>query len=221
MTVQIQVQRLIDLGVPDLAGVSAELLLKAGDDLLDRAGTTLVVHPSFVPASALASLLSHAGKPGFVVSDMTDVDEFVPAKDVHVPESPLYLVTDIDRGDDMRNWSPEEALAEIESRGRTPLTISEGISWLLQQPERLEPNFCFMCIASRKPKRTGFDARTPAIWISGGTGHDGPGRRGAPKVGWCWWRNRHTWLGVASAARRDPPDGPVSQPSVSAARSST
>ncbi len=202
MSVQTQVQRLIDLGVPDLAGVSVELLVKAGNDLLDGAGTTLVVHPSLVPASALAPLMSHAGKPGFVVSDMTDLDDFVPTKDVDVPESPLYLVTDVDRGDDMRNWSPEEALAEIESRGRSPLTISEGISWLLQEPERLEPNFCFMCIGSRKPKRTGFDARTPAVWISGGTGHDGPRQRDAPKVGWCWWRNRHTWLGIASAAVR-------------------
>ena len=202
MSVQIQVQRLIDLGVADLAGVSAELLVKAGNDLPEGAGTTLVVHPSLVPASALAPLMSHAGKPGFVVSDMADLHDFVPTKDVDVPESPLYLVSDIDRGDDMRNWSPEEALAEIESRGRSPLTISEGISWLLQEPERLEPNFCFMCIAARKPTRTGFDARTPAIWISGGTGRNGPGQRDAPKVGWCWWRNRHTWLGIASTAAR-------------------
>ena len=44
MSVQIQVQRLIDLGVADLAGMSAELLVKAGNDLPDGAGTTLVVH---------------------------------------------------------------------------------------------------------------------------------------------------------------------------------
>ncbi|MGO1423798.1 MAG: DUF5701 family protein, partial [Brachybacterium sp.] len=22
------------------------------------------------------------------------------------------------------------------------------------------------------------------------------------KLGWCWWNNRHTWLGIASAAGR-------------------
>ncbi|MFD0272242.1 DUF5701 family protein [Streptomyces sp. NPDC127106] len=27
-----------------------------------------------------------------------------------------------------------------------------------------------------------------------GTGRDGRERRNAPKVGWCWWGNRHTWL---------------------------
>lgn len=67
----------------------------------------------------------------------------------------------------------------------------------------LEPNACFMCLGFRKPKaRGGYDARTPALWISGGTGRDGKERKGAPKVGWCWWRNRHTWLGFASAKRR-------------------
>ena len=62
----------------------------------------------------------------------------------------------------------------------------------------LEPNRCFMTIGSRKPKAKGLDARTPAIWISGGTGRDGRERKGAPKVGWCWHNNRHTWLGFAS-----------------------
>ncbi|MGO1201392.1 MAG: DUF5701 family protein, partial [Dermabacteraceae bacterium] len=22
------------------------------------------------------------------------------------------------------------------------------------------------------------------------------------KLGWCWWNNRHTWLGIASAGGR-------------------
>ena len=101
--------------------------------------------------------------------------------------------------------SPEEALPEILGRGRTPLTISEGISWLLQDPARLEPNHCFMTIASRKPKKTGaLDKRTPGIWIGGGSPRDGKERDGAPKVGWCWSGNRHSWLGIASADGRRP-----------------
>ena len=43
-----------------------------------------------------------------------------------------------------------------------------------------------------------------SIWISGGTGRDGRERRDAPKIGWCWARNRHTWLGFASASGRAP-----------------
>lgn len=201
MQLQAQVEWLVGLGVHDLAGTTPARLRALAPTTADAAAI-VVVHPELVPASRLAPLLSRDDKPGFVVEDMTDLDAFVPRADVEVPEAPLYVVADVDRGDDMRSWSPDEALPEIVSRGRTPLTISEGISWLLQQPARLEPNSCFMCIGSRKPKGRGLDARTPAIWISGGTGRDGRGRRGAPKVGWCWAGNRHTWLGFASAASR-------------------
>jgi hypothetical protein len=196
-----QVERLVGLGVPGLAGLAPEAFRELGERLPDEADEpVVVVHPSLVPASRLAPLLSRNGRSGFVVVDMEDLDEFVPIEGLAVPDAPLYVIEGVDRGDDMLNWSPAEALPEIRSRNRRPLTVSEGICWLLQQPERLEPNFCFMTIGSRKPKQRGLDARTPAIWISGGTGRDGRERKGAPKVGWCWHNNRHTWLGFASAA---------------------
>ncbi|MGC1206746.1 MAG: DUF5701 family protein, partial [Ornithinimicrobium sp.] len=114
---------------------------------------------------------------------------------------------DVDRGDAMSNWSPDEALPAILTARRTPLTLTEGIFWLLQQPDALERNHCFMTIGSRLLKDSGeVDARTPAIWISNGTGRDGRANRDAPKVGWCWAGNRHTWLGFASAADRTPLD---------------
>ncbi|WP_018156413.1 DUF5701 family protein [Demetria terragena] len=204
MTVRAQIDMLIDAGLAEASGRTAADLITLAADLPDLPGTVLAVHPDLAPASALAPLLTRRGKPGFVVVDMPDLDEFGPTPDIWLPDRPLYLLDEVDRGDDLRNWSPEEALPALAERGRTPLTTSEGISWLLQSPEFLEPNHCFMCIASRKPKaKPGtYDARTPAIWISGGTGRDGAARRDAPKVGWCWWRNRHTWLGFASAKGR-------------------
>lgn len=163
----------------------------------------LLVLPG-APIQSLAPLMVREGKPGFVVEDMTDVEEFIPIDGLDVPAQP-YLLHGIDRGDALRNASPEEAQAQFTSDGRTALTLAEGIYWVLAQPEALAPNYCFMTIASRRPKaRGGLDARTPALWISGGTGRDGKPRRGAAKVGWCWARNRHTWLGFASAAARTP-----------------
>lgn len=200
--IQNQGRRLIELGVPELAGLDrAEF-----SELLDRAMTQattfraplLVVHPMLVPAAELACLLERAGKPGFVVEDMTDLAEFVPIREINIPQQGLYAIDSPVRGDEMSNWSPAEALPEILGQGSRPLTLSEGISWLLQDPAQLEPGKCFMTIASRKPKSKGWDARTPALWISGGTGRDGSTRKGAPKVGWCWHNNRHTWLGFAS-----------------------
>ena len=120
---------------------------------------------------------------------------------VGLPEDTLAVVSP-KRGDELQNYTPDEALAALAERGLSPLTLNEGISWLLQQPQRLERNSCFMTIGSRKPKARGFDARTPAIWVSNGTGRDGKERKDAPKVGWCWWNNRHTWLGFAGTEQR-------------------
>jgi hypothetical protein len=201
LTVREQAERLIELELHRSAGVPADRLR----NIPDGVGSLLVVHPDLAPASTLAPLLRLNEKLGFVVTDMTDVDEFTPIESVKLPDAPLYLVRDIDRGDAMANWSPDEALPAIERAGRTPLTLTEGLHWVLQRPDVLARGRCFMTIASRrhKPDRS-LDARTPAVWISNGIGRDGAANRNAPKVGWCWAGNRHTWLGFASAASRKP-----------------
>lgn len=200
--VERQVERLIELGLHEVAGLSSRDLRSVAD-LGAPEGALLVVHPSGAPAAGLASLLQRGGKHGFVVVDMQDIDDFAPIEQIELPCSPLYLVHDVDRGDQMTNWSPDEALPAIAAAGRTPLTIGEGIQWVLQQPQALERNHCFMTIGSRLRKPNGaLDARTPALWISNGTGRDGAANRNAPKVGWCWAGNRHTWLGFASTTLR-------------------
>ncbi|MDN5767152.1 MAG: DUF5701 family protein [Humibacillus sp.] len=197
-----QTENLIDLGVHALADITADDFRAHAQMLSDAPGAMLAVHPALVPPSRLASLLTRHDKPGFVVVDMTDIDQFEPITGIEIPEEPLYLIHDVNRGDEMRNWSPDEALPSITSLGRSPLTISEGISWLLQEPKLLEPNHCFMTIASRLSRGSRLDTRTPAIWISGGTGRDGTRNKHAPKVGWCWAGNRHTWLGFATTSQR-------------------
>lgn len=194
-----QADRLIELGVHEIANIAASELRAAGD----HSTGLLVLQPTLAPASALAPLLTRRGKSGFVVVDMPDVDQFDAINEVTLPDSPIYSLHDVQRGDSMANWSPDEALPAIVESQRTPLLLTEGIFWLLQQPEALERNHCFMTIGSRLRKSAGkMDSRTPAVWISNGTGRDGKGNREAPKVGWCWAGNRHTWLGFASAANR-------------------
>ena len=209
--VVVQAERLVALGVHTIAGLSADELRAAAATLAATApdGALLVVDPRLAPPSALAPLLRlpvrGGEKEGFVVVDMPDVDRFAPIEGIEVPDGPLYVVTELDRGDDLANWSPDEALPEITGRGRTPLLLHEGIHWALQAPDVVARNHCYMTIGSRLRKANGaLDTRTPAVWISNGTGRDGSERRGAPKVGWCWAGNRHTWLGFASAATRLP-----------------
>ena len=109
----------------------------------------VAVHPRLAPPGRLAGLLRHGGPPGFVVADMTDVDQFAPIEGVAIPDLPLYLVLDPTRGDELRNTSPGAGPADDPGAGRTPLTLSEGISWLLQDPAVLAPGACFMTIGSR------------------------------------------------------------------------
>ena len=190
-----QARRLIDLGITDVAGVDPQAVLALAGGAADG---DLVVLPA--PASVLAPLLGLGGRPGFVVEDMTDVDEFVPT--MAMPGGP-YVVRGLDRGDEFASVRPADAVPVIEERGRSPLTLVEGLHWAIQDDGVLERNHCYMTIGSRKQRANGtFDARTPALWISNGTGRDGRERKGAPKVGWCWWRNHHTWLGIASCAAR-------------------
>jgi len=208
-----QAELLLERGVvpPEVLSPAALHDAAAALERTAPAGSLLVVHPRVVPPSALAGHLRRTTtvrgrgveREGFVVVDMTDVDDFAPVPGVDVPDADVYAVAAPDRGDEMANWSPEEARPAIAARGRSPLTLAEGIHWVLQSPDVLARNLCFMTIGSRLRRPTGsYDARTPAVWISNGTGRDGSARRGAPKVGWCWWRNRHTWLGFASTAGR-------------------
>jgi len=190
-----QAERLVRLGVHELAGISADRLREAA-----ASGPAVSLLVTSSPASSLAPLLRLGDKEGFVVEDMTDVDDFAPT--VEVPEAP-YAVMGVDRGDAFRNRTPQESVPEVLAAGRSPLTLTEGLHWVLQDPEALSRNACFMTPGSRLRRADGtYDARTPALWISNGTGRDGRERRHAPKLGWCWWGNRHTWLGIASCEGR-------------------
>src|SRR5699024_8799106 len=91
-TLAAQAQRLIDLGVHTLAGLTAAQLHEAAAQHgADRTDALLALDPALVPASALAPLMRRGDKPGFVVEDMTDVDRFTPAG-ITLGGDPLYLV---------------------------------------------------------------------------------------------------------------------------------
>jgi len=109
----------------------------------------------------------------------------------------------------MANWSPDEALPAITAATRTPLTLGEGMHWLLQQPGVLERNHCFMTIGFRLRKASGaLDSRTPALWISNGTWRDSAGNRNAPKVGWCWGRQSPLMARFRLSSKSHPIDSP-------------
>ncbi|GAB3209185.1 DUF5701 family protein [Marinactinospora thermotolerans] len=201
-----QVDTLIAKGYPEAAGLDTE----AFTALLAPLRATAVAHgaslrppaPGRAPfvvvlTRALAPIewamsrttLARGSKAGFVdrLYEPGAIERFVPTDATRPPDERAYLLFDVERGEEFCGAVPEDAMATIAQRGRSTLTIEEGIALVTHHPDALEKNRCFSLAGSRCG-----DRRVPAIWIS----------QRAPKLGWCWAGNPHTWLGMASAARR-------------------
>ena len=202
-----QVGRLVALGYPEHAGCSVEELRRLVTPLrevavdrsadldppsADRVPFVLVV--TVAAAEVAMGLTELGGHPGFTDLRPHAADRFRPVADLGVPAAPAYLVIDVERGSEYRNATPDDAVGAITARGRTPITVEEGIALLTHHPRTLERNHCWSLAGSRAG-----DRRVPAIWIS----------KGAPRLGWCWAGNPHTWLGTASAGSRYGSDAPA------------
>lgn len=146
----------------------------------------LVLPRSVLTPSAAVPTLHVNGQAASLAKGMDDLDRFAPIDPVDVPQG-LYAAIDVRRGDEYLGRTPEDGLAGIGAEGRSPLTLDEGLAFVTAFPEALEKNHCFQTPGSRAG-----DRRVPGIWLSGR----------APRVGFCWAGNHHTWLGVASCARR-------------------
>lgn len=135
-------------------------------------------------AAALA--VERRGKRAVSMLEPDDLERFEPIKGLELPSGD-YALVDVDTGIDLRNVTPDDALTRILASGRSPLTLEEGIALIAEHPEAVDINAGFSLLGSRCG-----DKRVTALWIS----------KGAPKLGWCWAGNPHTWLGSASCAAR-------------------
>ena len=160
---------------------SATSLAASDTDILALSRTALPAAEGFggVRRDGERAVLGHL-EPG-------ELADFAPIPSVRLPERDAYLLIEVDLGAASRNVTPEKALEAILADGRSPLTLEEGIALMLQQPSAIEKNWGFSMAGSRRK-----DQRVPAFWVS----------EGRPKLGWCWDRNPHTWLGTASCAER-------------------
>src|SRR5699024_259155 len=113
-----QADRLIALGVPQLAGLEEDSLRRAAEQWGgDRNDVLMALSPQCVPPSTLTAALGWNGSPGVAADapaasatlDMVDVDEAGPAE-IDIPAGAVYLVQDPDHGEDLKNLTPQEAL---------------------------------------------------------------------------------------------------------------
>lgn len=192
-----QLEVLVRTGVPAAAGMAEDaflrLLLPLSDALppAPPADGTLpfvvVLPPGMVPALALVERLELRGRSGYSSMTAEELPRFRPSDDVDVPARP-YLAVGVDTGADTLGVPPDDALPRLLARGRSPLTLEEGLAVVLQFPEVLKERNCFEMLGSR-----GTDRRVTGLWVMKG---------GAPRLGWCWWGAPHSWLGAASCAGR-------------------
>lgn len=169
----------------------ADAAHRAEADADPAAGTLpalLVLTSDWLPTDAALAAVERRGRPGRVDMTPTAPADYRTIEGVDVPAASAYLLLDVDTGADLQDVRPEDALVELRRRGRTPLTIDEGVALLLAVPAILDERNAYSLLASRQPGTQ----RVPAIWTS----------FRAPRLGWCWDRNPHTWLGSASASGR-------------------
>jgi hypothetical protein len=149
--------------------------------------SVLVPNRDVVSAGEAIRRVVREGATAISVLDDDELARFVPIDGVDQPDGAAYLLVDVDTGYESRNVRPEDALVAIRAAGRSPLTIEEGIAVVTHHPETIARNDGWSLLGSRCG-----DRRVAALWIS----------KGAPKLGWCWAGNPHTWLGSASCAGR-------------------
>jgi hypothetical protein len=152
-----------------------------------RIPSVLVAARAVLSAGEAIRRVEREGKRALSMLDDEELARFVPIEGVELPAGPAYRLVDVDTGQATRNVTPDDALVSIRAAGRSPLTIEEGIAVVTQHPGTIAPNDGWSLLGSRCG-----DRRVGALWIS----------QGAPKLGWCWAGNPHTWLGSASCAAR-------------------
>lgn len=199
-----QLNNLIQKGYLIASGVSKEVFLQHFVPLKDKINNlnlpeinlengilpfVIVVSNKLIDSEKAMALVEREGKNGVTLLRPHTSQNFKTIDGVTIPDSPVYLLINIDRGKENIGLPPNHAMKLIEQENRSPITIDEGIAIITQYPEFLIKNNCFSLLASR----TGSDQRVPAIWINS---------KKEPNLGWCWDGNPHTWLGSASCKER-------------------
>jgi hypothetical protein len=195
-----QLATLLARDYPALAGVHSDAFAAHVEKLRPRLSDVeaaadaalpflVVVRHVLVPTVAAVERFEVGGRTGW--TDMADeIDDYRPIDGLDVPDTPVYLLTDVSTGPETLDVRPADALVMIRAAGRTPLTVDEGVALVTQLPTSLTGGAglnAFQAVGSRAGNK-----RIPSFWMS----------KGAPRLGWCWEGNPHSWLGSASGRAR-------------------
>jgi hypothetical protein len=188
-SVRMQLERIVALGYPDVADMSAaafralaEPLLKALDVVEIDDEVLLIPTRELVSPESLIARTSIERLAGFTTMPPEDIVSFTPIEGFEPPEGPFYLVIGPHTGTCYLNREPDVARKLIDSDGRLPLTMEEGLAIATQHPDWLVKKNGFNLLGSRSS-----DGRVPSIWMS----------QNSPRLGAVWSTSKHTWIGNA------------------------
>ena len=191
---QKQLDRIVALGYPDVADMSAAAFRALARPLIHALehtdlGSNILLIPTreLVSPESLIARTSINRMAGFTTMPPRDIASFLPQDGFEPPEGPFYLVVEPHTGTCYINREPDVARKLIDSHERTPLTLEEGLAIATQHPDWLEIKNGFNLLGSRSA-----DGRVPSIWMS----------QNAPRLGAVWPNSRHTWLGNAYCMAR-------------------
>ncbi len=189
-----QLDRIVALGYPDVADMSADAFRALARPLIralenSDLGENILLVPTreLVTPESLIARTSIDRMAGFTTMPPRDIVSFLPTSGFEPPEGPFYLVIEPHTGTCYVNREPDVARKLIESDERLPLTLEEGLAIATQHPEWLLEKNGFNLLGSRSA-----DGRVPSIWMS----------QSAPRLGAVWPNSRHTWLGNAYCLAR-------------------
>ncbi|MCI1935660.1 MAG: DUF5701 family protein [Bifidobacteriaceae bacterium] len=188
-----QLSRIVALGYPDVADMSDDAFISLATPLLDvledveiEEDVLLVPTRELVSPESLIARTSIDRNAGFTTMPPRDIASFLPV-DFAPPEGPFYLVIAPHTGTAYTNREPDVARKLMDSDGRLPLALEEGLAIATQHPDWLVKKNGFNLLGSRSA-----DGRVPSIWMS----------QNAPRLGAVWPTSKHTWLGNAYCSAR-------------------
>lgn len=133
---QKQLDRIVALGYPDVADMSAAAfralarpLIRALED--SDLGTQILLVPTreLVSPESLIARTSINRMAGFTTMPPRDIASFLPQDGFEPPEGPFYLVVEPHTGTCYINREPDVARKLIDSDERLPLTLEEGLAY--------------------------------------------------------------------------------------------
>lgn len=190
---QKQLDRIVALGYPDVADISAAAFRSLARPLIGALehsdlGSNILLVPTreLVSPESLIARTSINRMAGFTTMPPRDIASFLPQDGFMPPEGPFYLVVNPHTGTCYVNREPDVARKLIDSDERLPLTLEKA--WPSPPSTQVAAGKNgFNLLGSRSA-----DGRVPSIWMS----------QNAPRLGAVWPNSRHTWLGNAYCTAR-------------------